>query len=309
MSPMRSSFTHAALILGSGVLWGTAGAAAQIAPSIGPAALADGRLIVGAAVLAIFIGPVRLWRELKTLSLPNLVLASLAMGLFQWSFFAAAVGIGGGSATLISVGASPLLADLVAARERHAVPPSRWWVEAAGYLLGLALLVEGFNLPREGVLAALFAGAAYAVYAETVSRMERRGGSRDAGISVTTLALAGGGIALLPAASAQFESLLSPSGLMMTAYLGLLVTALAYGMFVVGLHSVNVGTALALQIVQPVAAIIIDGLLPSPHPYGLASNGLVIIGTAIIVGSMGIRTFAQPLKNRSDPCPNLPAAR
>jgi DME family drug/metabolite transporter len=302
------SFTHATLIVGSGLLWGTAGAAAQIAPSLGSAALADGRLIVGAAVLAIFIGPVRLWRELKTLSLPNLALASLAMGLFQWSFFAAAVAIGGGSATLVSVAASPLLADLWALRETHAAPRLRWWVETAAYFLGLALLVEGFNLPLEGVLAALFAGAAYAIYAETVSRMERQGGSRGAGISVTTLALAGGGIALLPAASAQFESLLSPSGLMMTAYLGLPVTALAYGMFVVGLRSVNVGTALALQIVQPVAAIVIDRLLPGSHPYGLASNGPVFIGTAIIIGSMCIRTRTQPVNNRRQLCPNLPAA-
>jgi DME family drug/metabolite transporter len=178
-----------------------------------------------------------------------------------------------------------------------------------GYLLGVALLVEGFNLPLKGVLVALLAGAAYAAYAETVSRMERQGDSRGAGIAVTTLALAGGGIALLPAASAQLESLLSPSGLMMTAYLGLLVTALAYSMFVVGLRSVNVGTALALQIVQPVAAIIIDALLPSPHPYGFASNGLVFIGTAIIVGSMCIRTLTQTIKNRSQLCPNLPAAR
>jgi DME family drug/metabolite transporter len=302
------SFTHVTLILGSGVLWGTAGAAAQITPGIGAAALADGRLIVGAAILAIFIGPTRLWRELKELPLPRLVLASLAMGLFQWSFFTAAGGIGGGSATLVSVSASPLLADLLQARGKHALPPSRWWLEMVGYLLGVALLVEGFNLPLKGVLVALLAGAAYAAYAETVSRMERQGDSRGAGIAVTTLALAGGGIALLPAASAQLESLLSPSGLMMTAYLGLLVTALAYGMFVVGLRSVNVGTALALQIVQPVAAIIIDALLPSPHP-GFASNGLVFIGTAIIVGSMCIRTLTQPVKNRSEPCPNLPAAR
>jgi drug/metabolite transporter, DME family len=128
-------------------------------------------------------------------------------------------------------------------------------------------------------------------------------------MAVTTLALAGGGIALLPAASTQLQSLLSPSGLIMTAYLGLLVTALAYGMFVVGLRSVSVGTALVLQIVQPLAAVVIDLLLPGPHPYGMALNGLVFVGTAILVGSMCIRTLTKPFTNRSNLCPNLPAAR
>jgi DME family drug/metabolite transporter len=195
------------------------------------------------------------------------------------------------------------------AHGKRSSPPPRWWIEAAAYIVGLALFVEGFNLPLAGVLAALLAGLAYAAYAETVSRMERQGDSRGAGMAVTTIALAGGGIALLPAASVQLQSLLSPSGLMMTAYLGLLVTALAYGMFVVGLRSVSVGTALALQIVQPVAAIAIDLLLSGPHPYDMASNGLVFVGTAILVGSMCIRTLTQPFTNRSNLCPNLPAAR
>lgn len=291
------------------MLWGTAGVAAQIAPGVGPAALADGRLIVGAVVLAIFIGPVRLWRELKALSLPRLVSASLAMGLFQWSFFAAAMGIGGGSATLVSVSASPLLADWLEAREKRTSSAARWWVEMTGYVVGLALFVAGFDLPLEGVLAALLSGLAYAAYAGTVAQTAYQGDSSDAGIAVTALALAGGGIALLPAASAQFQSLLSPSGLIMTAYLGLPVTALAYGMFAVGLRGVNVGTALALQIIQPVAAIVIDGLLTGLQPHGPASNGLVFIGTAIIVGSMCIRTFTQPPKNRSNLCPDLPVAR
>jgi DME family drug/metabolite transporter len=306
---MRPSLPHATLIVGSAVLWGTAGAATQIAPSIGSAALADGRLMVGAAALAIFIGPAQLWRELKRLSLPRLALASLAMGLFQWSFFAAAVGIGGGSATLVSVGASPLLADLLQARELRAPPRLRWWFEKASYLSGLGLLTEGLDLPVAGVLAAVLAGIAYAVYADTVSRMELQHDSRGAGLAVTTIALAGGGIALLPAASVQFQALLSPSGLIMTGYLGLLVTALAYGMFVAGLRGVNVGTALALQIVQPIAAIGIDVLLSGSPNRGPVSSGLVIVGTAVIVGSMCVRTFTPLLKNRSNLCPNLPVAR
>lgn len=305
------SSTHSMLICASGVLWATARVAAQIVPDIASATLADGRLVVGAIVLTVVIGPVRLWRELKALPLPILVVASLAMGLFQWSFFAAAVTVGGGVATLVSTSASPLYADLLEARGKHVPLPLRWWFETAGYFLGLALLVEGFNLPIEGVLAALFAGAAYAVYAATAAQMERQSGSTGAGIAVTTLALAGGGIALLPAASPQFELLLSPSGLMMTAYLGVLVTALAYGMFVIGLRTVNVGTALALQVLQPLAAIVIDALLPGSHSYSFASNGLVIAGAGIIIGPMFIRSFIQihPLRNRSPLCPNLPVVR
>jgi DME family drug/metabolite transporter len=307
MSLMRSSSsTPAVLILASGMLWASAGAAAQIVPGIASATLADVRLVVGAIVLAVVIGPARLWRELKALPLPILVWTSLAMGLFQWSFFAAAVTVGGGVATLLSTGASPLYADMLEARGKHL--PLRWWLEAAGYLFGLVLLVKGFNLPIEGVLAALLAGAAYAVYAATAAQMERQSDSTGAGIAITTLALAGGGIALLPAASAQFESLLSPPGLMVTAYLGVLVTALAYGMFVAGLRSVKVGTALALQVLQPLAAIVIDALLPG-SPYRFASNRFVLVGTAIIIGLMFIRTLPQPLTNRSPLCPNPPVVR
>jgi hypothetical protein len=95
---------------------------------------------------------------------------------------------------------------------------------------------------------------------------------------------------------------------MMAAYLGVLVTALAYGMFVVGLRGMNVGTALALQVVQPLAAIVIDALLPG-SPYSFASNRLVLVGAAIIIGLMFIRTLNQPLTNRSPLCPNPPVVR
>jgi DME family drug/metabolite transporter len=311
-SLMRStSSTHSILIVTSGLLCATSGAAAQIVPGIASVALADGRLVVGAIVLAAVIGPVPLWQQLKAVSLPMVILASLAMGLFQWSFFAAAVTVGGGIATLLSTCASPLFADLLEACGKRKSLPLRWWLEITGYVFGLALLVEGFDLPIEGVLAALFAGAAYAVYAATTAQMERQSGSTGAGLAVTTLALAGGGIALLPAAVPHFESLLSPSGLMMTAYLGVAVTALAYGMFVIGLRSVNVGTALALQVLQPLAAIVIDALLPGSHSNSLASNGLVIAGAAIIIGPMFIRSLIQihPLRNRSPLCPNLPVVR
>jgi drug/metabolite transporter, DME family len=309
MSLMRSSSsTPAALILASGMLWASAGAAAQIVPGIASATLADARLVVGAIVLTVVIGPARLWRELKALPLPILVWTSLAMGLFQWSFFAAAVTVGGGVATLLSTGASPLYADMIEARGKHLPLCLRWWLEAAGYLFGLALLVKGFNLPIEGALAALLAGVAYAVFAATAAQMERQSDSTGAGIAITTLALAGGGIALLPAASAQFESLMSPSGLMVTAYLGVLVTALAYRMFIAGLRTVKVGTALALQVLQPLAAIVIDALLPG-SPYSFASNRLVLVGTAIIIGLMFIRTLTQPLTNRRPLCPNPPVVR
>lgn len=304
-----SSSTPSLLIIASGLLWGTAGATAQILPGVASATLADGRLILGAIVMALVICPLRLGRELKKLSLPVLLIASIAMSLFQWSFFAAAVTVGGGVATLVSTGASPLCADMFEAHGKRTWPPLRRWLEIAGFLSGLALLVEGCDLSTEGVFAALIAGAAYAVYAAAAARLERQSGSTGGGIAVTTLALAGGGIVLLPAAAPQFESLMSPSGLMVTAYLGLLGTALAYGMFVIGLRNVNVGTALALQVVQPLAAIGIDALLPGSGSHNFASNAPALIGTGIIVVLMFIRTLTQPVENRRPLCPNLPAAR
>ena len=258
---------HASIALAAG-LWATTGLAGALAPeSASATALAEARTLVGGLVLAVFVG-------LRSGAAPfvqvigwPLVAASAALAVFQWAFFAGVRGVGSAVAAVVSAGVSPLASDFLAALRVRRLP--RRWIVLGSVASGAALfsaVVRGAPGTFGGLLAAALSGIAYAVYAEIAARPVRGLAERvadppargqAASLALTALALLGAAAALAPAAASSVWSMTSARGAVVTAYLGIVATALPYAAFVRGLRRMAPADALAVLTFQPVAATLL----------------------------------------------------
>ena len=270
-------------IAAAAALFASAGLASRYAPPGVPAAVFGvARLLVGGVILAGYLGPRALATALRVLPAAPLAIAAIAMGLFQWSYFAAVDGAGLGAATLISTAVAPVFADCIEAVRRGA-RLSRARVAmlflAAG---GVGCFSAADGVTAMSVLLAVLSGAAYAAYAAGAAVLEqsRAGG----GLASTAIALLCGGLALLPAMDGNAFVILTPSGLAVMAYLGVVATAMAYALFVSGFRGVSAATALAILLLQPAVALF-AGAVMLGEPLGPS----VLAGAACIALAMAIQ--------------------
>jgi len=246
-------------ILAAALLWASAGIAAHAAPD-GTSAAAFGttRLLLGGGALVLAIGPRRFIEACITLPRRMLLAASLAMTLFQWSFFAALHGAGVSVTALVSASTAPFFADAIESITKRRPHPVQWRLAALCYCAGILLLGLGGHVALTGLLLALASGIAYAAYTLAAAQMEIT--RKSNGVAGTALALLIAGLSLMPAAASNLHVLNTARGIAVAVYLGLGTTALAYGLFVSGLREVRPGAALVLLYAQPMAAMTI-GLL------------------------------------------------
>jgi DME family drug/metabolite transporter len=276
-------------VIGAAVLWGTVGVAGRFAPEgVSAAALGEARLLLGGGTLVAVLGPARVLRSLATAPRGPLFRAVLGMAFFQWAFFAAVDDAGAGMAAVLSAAAAPLAADALTARRDGARLAPGWWLAATMLVSAAALASPPRWGTRLAVVEALAAGAGYALYADAAASLARARRREPAGLTTTAIALAGGGVALLPAAFRHLPELASARGLLVAAYLGLAATALAYALFTAGLARLGAADGLALVLAQPLAALALDRFL-----LGRTLSTPVIAGAAL--------AGASPLMRRLRP--------
>src|SRR5690349_2974771 len=217
-------------VVAASLLFASAGFASRFAPPGVPAALFGViRLLIGGMILTAFLGPRAVGSALLTLPRAPLVAAAVAMALFQWSYFAAVEAGGVAIATLVSAAASPVFADAIDAFRRRTWPQRNRLAGACLIALGVACLAQSDDATGASLTLSLFAGAAYAGYANSAARLEQ--GQAGAGIASTATALVFAGLILLPGAASGAAAIFSPRGLLVAAYLGTAATALAYALF------------------------------------------------------------------------------
>jgi len=243
LRPMDRTFPRLR-IAASAVLFASVGVAAAAAPPGVPAAAwAEIRMLAGGILLAAAIGPRNLAEAVRGRARRRLALAAVAMALFQWTFFAAVERSGPVDAALFSTAAAPLVARLI---ERG---------RGAGVAISAAFLAMACALaPSAGLALCLLAGGWYAGYTIFAAR--------DRGLAATCAALLASGVALLPSSLATpAPVLLSAKGLAVAAYIAVAGTALAYWLYATALREVAPASALAVQIVQPLAAMALGAVL------------------------------------------------
>ncbi len=287
---ISSSNRGAWMVLAAGVLWGTTGTAQAFAPA-GATPLAVGaiRLLVGGTALLI-LALAR--RQLHPRGWPlwptALVLTGIA--LYQVCFFAAVARVGVAVGTIVAIGSAPMLAGVLGLAILGERPTQRWLLATLLAVGGCTVLVaagsgsgatSSVQLDAGGVLLALGAGAAYALYT-IASRQLLRVQPPDA---VTAVAFFGGALLLAPLLFfVDLGWLAQPTGLLVALHLGIVTTALAYILYIRALLTVTSATAVTLALMEPLTAatlgvVVLGERLTPPAIVGIA---LLLAGLLVL---------------------------
>ncbi|MFD8519610.1 DMT family transporter [Streptomyces capillispiralis] len=275
----------------AGAAWGTAGAAASLVyrtSDMGPVALSFWRCAAG---LVLLLGA-RLLRRARTAvpqPLRRRMLRAAATGIglavFQTAYFAAVAATGLAVATVVTLGAGPVLIAL-GARATMGERLGRGGAAAVvGALAGLVVLVLGdgeTTVDTWGVLLALLSAAGYSAMTLLTRWWGRDGGTDSSGTTVGAFAVTS--LVLLPFAA--LEGLVphtdAPGALLcLLAYVAGVPTALAYGLYFAGAAVVRSATVSVIMLLEPVSAAVLAVAL-----LGERLTVATLAGTLLMLGSV-----------------------
>ncbi|MEU9207960.1 EamA family transporter [Streptomyces sp. NPDC048415] len=277
----------------AGAAWGTAGAAASLvyrASDMGPIALSFWRCAGGLVLLL----AVRLRRRrtvapavCEPLGRKALRIGVTGVGLavFQTAYFAAVQATGLAVATVVTLGAGPVLIALGARLTMGERLGRGGSAAVAGALLGLGVLVlggGGATVRPSGVALAVVAAAGYSVMTLLTRWWGRDGRVDGSGTTVWTFAVTT--VCLLPLGLAEglVPHAAQPAHVLaLVAYIAAIPTALAYALFFAGAAAVRSATVSVIMLLEPVsAAVLAVGLL------GERLTAPTLAGTLLMLGSV-----------------------
>ncbi|MYX26882.1 EamA family transporter [Streptomyces sp. SID8381] len=291
----------------AGAAWGTAGAAASLvyrASDMGPSALSFWRCAIGVVLLL----AARLLRPRVRTAAPvparrRLLRAGatgVGLAVFQTAYFAAVQATGLAVATVVTLGAGPVLIALgarVALGERLG---RAGLTAVVGALAGLAVLVlggGGATVRPWGVLLALTSAAGYSVMTLLTRWWGRDGGTDNSSTTVGAFAVASA--CLLP--FALVEGLVPHTAdpvrlLWLLGYIGTIPTALAYALYFAGAAVVRSATVSVIMLLEPVSAAVLAVAL-----LGERLTPATLAGTALMLGSVAGLAVAEARGARAVP--------
>lgn len=285
-----------ALVLAS-LLWGTTGASASFLPDdVSP--LAVGASTMGVGGLLLFAATVRpSVAVLRDRASRRWVLIG-AMGVFVYplAFYAGMDLAGVAVGNVVALGSGPVFAAVLEWLVERRRLSARWAVSTALAVLGIVLLAAGRE-PEDGgrgdivigVLVALLAGLAYALYTYASTRaIIGADGTAHPSRGVMGAMFGAGAVLLLPVLLATGAPLLQ-SGLTVgiAAYLALGPMLIAYLLFGVGIRSIRSSTVTTITLLEPVVATVLAVAIVGERlaPLGWAGFVLVLVGLTVLVSA------------------------
>ncbi|MER6026957.1 EamA family transporter [Streptomyces sp. NPDC001851] len=276
----------------TGAAWGTAGAAASLVyrtSDMGAWGLSFWRCALGLVLLLAGRGLRPRVRPVTTeplLRRAGRVLATgVGLAVFQTAYFAAVESTGLAVATVVTLGAGPVLIALGARLLLGERLGAGGVLAVAGALAGLAVLAFGgpaAAVRPVGVLLALVSAAGYGAMT-LLTRWWGRGGGADAS-GTTVGAFAVTGLCLLP--FALHEGLLPHTAhparlLWLVVYIAAVPTALAYALYFAGAAVVRSATVSVIMLLEPVTAAVLAVVL-----LGERLTAATAAGTLLLLGAV-----------------------
>ncbi|GLX51129.1 membrane protein [Streptomyces hygroscopicus subsp. hygroscopicus] len=310
----------------TGAAWGTAGAAASLVyrtSDMGSFGLSFWRCALGLLLLLAGRGLRPRTRPVTAEPLSRRVLKAVATGLglavFQTAYFAAVAATGLAVATVVTLGAGPVLIALGARLLLGERLGTGGALSVAGALAGLAVLTFGDSAATvrpAGVLLALLSAAGYGAMT-LLTRWWGRDGGADAS-DTTVWAFAVTTVCLLP--FALHEGLLPHTGhparlLWLLCYIAAVPTALAYALYFAGAAVVRSATVSVIMLLEPVTAAVLAVLLLGERLTVTTVAGTLLMLTAVAgltAGEAAQRGGSRPAHAPVDaelPAETYPSAR
>lgn len=239
-------------------MWGTTGTALTFVPeTVDSFVVAALRLAIGGVVLMVvlaFLGRFKFsnwpWKHIW--------IVSLALALFQYSFFTSVRLTGVAVGTVVTIGSSPIFTGLLESIFLRTRPTRQWFVATSLAVIGCALLFlnkDEVMIHPLGILFALCGGLMFATYSFGNKRIVAKIDTLEAVAIVFVISA----LLLLPFFFVfSKEGLFTPSGLIAIVYMGVFTTALAYILYSYGLKSIPSSSATTLALAEPFTAAILS---------------------------------------------------
>ncbi|WP_082105265.1 DMT family transporter [Demequina subtropica] len=287
---------HFASVVTAATLWGFGGVLGTMLSrhsDLGSMSIAMWRMLVAGAALLLYLAVRRALRPLPGPAWRRALLTGALTALFEACFFSAIPYSSVGLATLIGIGSAPVcvaLWDWAHGRQRPSAATLGALVLALG---GLALLLGG-SLDAGGggplgPLLALGAGASFAA----ISVVNRTPVDGLGPVEHTAVAFTWGGLLLVPAAAlagiagpATLGGVGAPSdayGWALTLGMGVVVTALAYVLYLGGLRTVPPFVATIVSLLEPLVAAILAAFVFGERLGWAGIGGGAALAAAIVL--------------------------
>ena len=268
-----------------GAMYATAGTARALGPSTASSmGVAAVRLGLGALVFMLMLVPLGgRYAELPHLfRRPAVWIAALLSALFQTLYFVGVTLDGVALGGLLTMGSVPVFSGLLGALFGHRINRA-WALATLIATVGLVLLsIDGIDGGSfVGVLAALGAGLAGGAFTVALKRMLDQGES-EIPLSACTYTLAAS--LLLPALLLQSpEWLLTPQGIAMALYLGIVAMAIPNILWIKALATLPPGPASTLMLTDPAVATILGVVVFGERLAwtGIVGICLVVVGLVL----------------------------
>jgi drug/metabolite transporter, DME family len=295
VEPVRRLRPAASAVIGAAALWGSTGPIAALYPPPSSLAVAAWRLIIGAlALVAAVCASRRRWTPWRRADVPTAVGGALAVAAYSALYFPAIQLSGAATATVVSIGAAPLLSATAHALRGGGVD-RRWLAGTTLAVAGMCLVV----LPRShdsaswlGVLLATLAAATYPWQDHTIERLSPRHGPIP---TVAVLFCGAALVSLLTGIRGIGAVTATPQAIIGVVYLGLFTTAIAYSSFAYGVPRVGAPTAVSLSLLEPVAATALAALITHQLP-----TVVQVAGTAMTLAALGWLGHSLPNRTPTD---------
>jgi DME family drug/metabolite transporter len=278
-------------VLAAAMCFSTTGTAQALAGvDASPLAVGAARIVVGGGILGLLAlarrappPPPRAARG----SIAGLVaLGAIGVLAYQPLFFLGTRDNGVAIGTVVALGSAPIATGIVDAVRLRRAPSQRWLIATAIALAGV-ILVSGVAggaaaLTPGGLLASAGAGMSYALYTVCGKALIERGWNSTRVMGTVFGVAAAASLPVLLIAGSSW--LLTPNGLALALWLGVVTTAIAYVLFGWGLARLTAVTVSTLTLAEPLAATLLGLFVLQEQltPVGALGLALIAVGLAVV---------------------------
>lgn len=282
---MKTKSSAVLATITAAALFGTSATSRSLSQvDVSSTAIAAGRLLVGSIGLLLIVLLAGGARNLFKLLQRNWIWGmGLAVAGYQALFFIGTDLTGVAIGTVASLALGPLFAGLLGWRLSGVAPARNWWFSTAIAIAGvLALSFEALDgtsaVNLFGVIAAIGAGGAYAIY--TVLGGRGIQANQDSTQVLAAAFLIGAGL-LSPMLFTQGGELLEPKAIWLILWLGLGSTTLAYVLFGYGLRFLSASSVATLNLAEPVVATLLGLFILRESLSVMSAIGVCFITVAL----------------------------
>lgn len=281
----------------SGVLWGTGGLTGRLLSlhtHLSPVAVAGYRLLIGGTLLVLFAAATGRSRPRGRAAWRRVAAVGALSAGFQACYFAAVALTNVSLATLLTIGAAPVLVVTFEQATGRRRLDARVAATVSLAVMGLALLV---GEPPHGITAAhLAAGAGCAIAsAAGFSAVSLIGKNPVPGLDeivMTGYSFTAGGVALMGIAAftAGTEFTPTPDAIGLLLALGLVPTAIAYGCYFTGLRGAAASTGTVTALLEPLTGTVLAVLLLGDRLTAIGTAGAALLAVSVTAETWQART-------------------